>query len=368
LPSGQIGVVHAQAGADLLLFAAMQTEDFHFNLPEELIAQFPAKDRSSSRLLCLDGSTGELQDKQFNHLSEFLNPGDLLVFNNTRVIPARIFGHKETGGQVEILIERLLAENRALVHIRASKSPKPDSLIMLDEGVQVRVVNRLKGLFVLEFETNQPLLELLKSIGHMPLPPYIKRNDEGIDEERYQTVYAEVPGAVAAPTAGLHFDQGMLASLTKQGIKQAFVTLHIGAGTFQPVRVDTIENHQMHQEWLQVNADVVEQVLQTQQAGGRVVAVGTTAVRALETAAQKGVIEVFSGDTDIFIYPGYQFKAVDAMITNFHLPESTLLMLVSAFAGYQHVMAAYDHAVKQRYRFFSYGDAMYITGRGEVET
>lgn len=363
MASGQIHDAHAHPASDLLLFAAMQTKDFHFHLPEELIAQFPEENRSNSRLLCLDGMTGEVHDKHFRQLREYLNPGDLLVFNNTRVIPARLFGRKETGGNVEILVERVLSDNLALAHIRASKSPKAGSLILLEDGTKVRMVNRNDALFVLEFHTEQPLLELLKSIGHMPLPPYIKRNDERVDEERYQTVYAEVPGAVAAPTAGLHFDQALLASIREQGINQAFVTLHIGAGTFQPVRVDDIENHHMHQEWLQVSADVAEQVRKTQQSGGRVVAVGTTAVRALETAAQQGVIKPFSGDTDIFIYPGYQFKAVDAMITNFHLPESTLLMLVSAFAGYQHVMSAYAHAVKQRYRFFSYGDAMFISGR-----
>jgi S-adenosylmethionine:tRNA ribosyltransferase-isomerase len=318
-------------------------------------------------LLCLDARTGDCQDKQFRQIHEQLQAGDLLIFNNTRVIPARLFAHKETGGRVEILIERLLGEHEVLAQIRASKSPKIDSLILLENGSHVRVIGRENDLFHLCFESELPVLKLLDEIGHMPLPPYIQRPDQEQDQERYQTVYASEPGAVAAPTAGLHFDQALLDKLSEQGIQQAYVTLHVGAGTFQPVRVENIEDHRMHHEWLQVTDDVCEKIKATQQSGGRVIAVGTTAVRALESASHSGHVEAFCGDTDIFIYPGYHFKTVDAMITNFHLPESTLLMLVCAFAGCEHVMQAYRHAVEQQYRFFSYGDAMYIDGRGKVK-
>jgi len=338
----------------------MQRQDFQFNLPEALIAQFPMGERSASRLLHIDRQKQMLSDQQFQDLPGFIQSGDLLVFNNTRVIPARLFAKKETGGKVEILIERLTDDKQALAHVRASKSPKEDSRLILEDGSEVIVTGRQGDLFQLQFICQGDLLSLLDDIGHMPLPPYIQREDQVEDQERYQTVYSCVAGAVAAPTAGLHFDQVMLDGLSAKGVNQAHVTLHVGAGTFQPVRVDDIKDHVMHSEWLQVSAEVCEQVRQTRLAGHRVIAVGTTSVRALESASQSGEIQPFSGDTDIFIYPGYKFKSVDALLTNFHLSESTLLMLVCAFAGYDFTMDAYRHAVEQQYRFFSYGDAMFI--------
>ncbi|HAY92294.1 tRNA preQ1(34) S-adenosylmethionine ribosyltransferase-isomerase QueA, partial [Shewanella sp.] len=288
---------------------------------------------------------------------------DLMVFNNTRVIPARMFGQKASGGKLEILVERMLDDKRILAHVRSSKSPKVDSLIHLDGGYQMKMVARHDTLFELELLSELTILEVLEAVGHMPLPPYIDRPDEDADKERYQTVYNQNPGAVAAPTAGLHFDDAMLDALKAKGVNVAFVTLHVGAGTFQPVRVDTILEHKMHSEWANVPQDVVDLIAQTKAAGKRVVAVGTTSVRSLESAARAslGELKAFSGDTDIFIYPGYEFQVVDAMVTNFHLPESTLIMLVSAFAGFDHVMAAYQHAITQKYRFFSYGDAMFVT-------
>lgn len=286
-----------------------------------------------------------------------------MVFNNTRVIPARMFGQKASGGKLEILVERMLDDKRILAHVRSSKSPKVDSLIHLDGGYQMKMVARHDTLFELELLSELTILEVLEAVGHMPLPPYIDRPDEDADKERYQTVYNQNPGAVAAPTAGLHFDDAMLDALKAKGVNIAFVTLHVGAGTFQPVRVDTIVEHKMHSEWANVPQDVIDLIAQTKAAGKRVVAVGTTSVRSLESAARAslGELKAFSGDTDIFIYPGYQFQVVDAMVTNFHLPESTLIMLVSAFAGFDHVMAAYQHAITQKYRFFSYGDAMFVT-------
>lgn len=336
----------------------MRVADFQFDLPDELIARYPLTERSASRLLVLKGSDGALQHRQFAELPEFLQPGDLLVFNNTKVIPARLFARKETGGKVEVLVERVLDEHRVLAHVRASKAPKPDSRLLLESG-SACVLARHGAMFELEFD--QPVLPLLERIGHMPLPPYIDRADDLSDRERYQTVYAERAGAVAAPTAGLHFDTAMLATLTGMGVETAFVTLHVGAGTFQPVRVERIEEHQMHHEWLEVDQSVVDAVSACKARGGRVIAVGTTSVRSLETAARSGQLQPFSGDTDIFIYPGRSFNVVDALVTNFHLPESTLLMLVSAFAGYSATMAAYQQAVSAQYRFFSYGDAMFIT-------
>lgn len=345
----------------------MRRQDFYFELPDALIAQYPAKERADSRLLCLERNSGSLVDANFKELPTLLSAGDLLVFNNTRVIPARLFARKETGGKTEILIERLVSEHEALAHVRASKSPGAGTKMILENNTAVRVLGRKGELFHLRFESEDSLLNLLDDIGHMPLPPYIQRQDQLEDKERYQTVYSTVPGAIAAPTAGLHFDKTMLQTLSDKGVKQAYVTLHVGAGTFQPVRVDKIEDHHMHSEWLEVTTDLCEQIKQTRESGGKVIAVGTTAVRALETASRAGMIEAFSGDTDIFIYPGYEFKTVDAMITNFHLPESTLLMLVCAFAGYKNTMQAYQHAVEQQYRFFSYGDAMYINGRGKIK-
>ncbi|MGB6136224.1 MAG: tRNA preQ1(34) S-adenosylmethionine ribosyltransferase-isomerase QueA, partial [Shewanella sp.] len=306
----------------------------------------------------------QLADKQFTDILELVNPGDLMVFNNTRVIPARLFGQKATGGKLEILVERMLDDKRILAHVRSSKSPKVDALINLDAGYQMKMLARHDALFELELLSDNTILEVLEQVGHMPLPPYIDRPDEDADKERYQTVYNQTPGAVAAPTAGLHFDDAMLAALKDKGVNIAFVTLHVGAGTFQPVRVDNVLEHKMHSEWANVSQEVVDLIAQTKANGHRVVAVGTTSVRSLESAARAcgdAPLSGFSGDTDIFIYPGYQFKVVDAMVTNFHLPESTLIMLLSAFAGYDEVMAAYQHAIAQKYRFFSYGDAMFVT-------
>lgn len=337
----------------------MKRTDFHYNLPPELIAQTPLAERSASRLLCIDKQSGALDDRVFSDLPGLLQKGDLLVFNNTRVIPARLFGKKSSGGKIEILVERLLSEYECLAQIRASKSPKSGRILMLEDGSELRVMGREGSFFHLK-SVHGGLLQRIEKLGHMPLPPYIAREDTERDRRRYQTVFAEIPGAVAAPTAGLHFDELLLEKLKEAGIESTTVTLHVGAGTFQPVRVDNIEDHHMHAEWLEVSQSTCDAIAATKARGGRVVAVGTTAVRSLETAAQGGQLQAFSGDSRIFIYPGYEFKVVDALITNFHLPESTLLMLISAFAGYEHTMAAYDHAVKQAYRFFSYGDAMLL--------
>lgn len=344
----------------------MRVADFTFELPESLIAHYPQAQRSGCRLLSLNGPDGELTHGIFTDLLDKLNPGDLLVFNNTRVIPARIFGRKASGGKIEVLIERMLDDKRVLAHVRSSKSPKPGNALLLgdDESVQATMVARHDALFEIEFDDERPVLDILNAIGHMPLPPYIDRPDEEADRELYQTVYSQKPGAVAAPTAGLHFDEPLLAALREKGIETAFVTLHVGAGTFQPVRVDTIEDHIMHAEYAEVPQDVVDAVLACKARGNRVIAVGTTSVRSLESAAQAAqdtLIAPFFGDTKIFIYPGYHYQVIDALVTNFHLPESTLIMLVSAFAGYQHTMQAYQQAVAEKYRFFSYGDAMFIT-------
>ena len=347
----------------------MRRTDFHYELPEELIAQHPLPERGDSRLLSLDGATGAIGHHRFADLLDLLRPDDLLVFNNTRVIPARLWGRKETGGRVEILIERITGSHTAEAHIRSSKSPGPGASLLLSadrEAVpgpyRLTVTGRDGALFLLSSNGGPDIADILRDIGHMPLPPYIQRADETGDRERYQTVYAEREGAVAAPTAGLHFDRAMLDAIDARGIRRASVTLHVGAGTFQPVRAERIEDHVMHAEWVEVDEAVCEAVAETRRRAGRVVAVGTTAVRSLETAgAVSGRLEPFCGDTDIFIYPGYRFNCVDAMVTNFHLPESTLLMLVSAFAGRAHIMEAYRQAVESRYRFFSYGDAMFIT-------
>jgi len=337
----------------------MKRTDFHYNLPTDLIAQAPLSERSGSRLLCFDRQSGELDDRLFKELPHMLKQGDLLVFNNTRVIPARLFGKKASGGRVEILLERLLNSHDCLAQVRASKAPKPGGILILEDGSELQVIGREDNFYHLR-AVNGELMEWLERLGHMPLPPYITREDTDRDRRRYQTVFAETPGAVAAPTAGLHFDQSLLDQLEDKGIQSTTVTLHVGAGTFQPVRADNIEDHHMHAEWLEVSQAACDAVAAARARGGRVVAVGTTAVRSLETAAQGGQLEPFSGDSRIFIYPGYEFKVVDAMITNFHLPESTLLMLLSAFAGHGHTLAAYRHAVEQRYRFFSYGDAMLV--------
>ncbi len=344
----------------------MLVSDFQFDLPDELIARYPMPERSASRLLMLDGNTGETRQGQFRDILDLLQPGDLLVFNNTRVIPARMFGQKASGGKLEILVERILDDHSVLAHVRASKAPKPGTQILLDNGFSAKMVARHDALFELHFAGDLPVLDILNQIGHMPLPPYIDRPDENSDKERYQTVYNERPGAVAAPTAGLHFDEPLLNALREKGVDFAYVTLHVGAGTFQPVRVERLEDHQMHSEYAEVPAEVVEKINATRERGGRIVAVGTTSVRSLETAAQASLkagkpLSPFFGDTSIFIYPGYQYQLVDALITNFHLPGSTLIMLVSAFAGYENVMRAYQEAVTSGYRFFSYGDAMFIT-------
>lgn len=343
------------------MIALMKTSDFRFDLPDELIAQYPSTDRTASRLLALNGNSGALQDLQFTDLLSQLDSKDLLVFNNTKVIPARLLGHKETGGKVEVLVERVLDHERALVHIKSSKSPGAGRRLILEETLEAEVITRHDALFELRFINTDSLVEALESVGRMPLPPYIERDVDKADLERYQTVYAQRLGAVAAPTAGLHFDEALLEQIKAKGIETAELTLHVGAGTFQPVRVDDVRSHQMHSEVIEVSEQVCQQVRAARARGGRVIAVGTTSVRALESASQTGQIEPFEGETDIFIYPGYQFKSVDAMVTNFHLSESTLLMLVSAFAGKQHILDAYQHAIEQRYRFFSYGDAMFIT-------
>lgn len=351
----------------------MRVSDFHFELPDELIARYPTTERTASRLLYLNGETGEYQDQHFPDLLDHIEQGDLLIFNNTRVIPARLYGRKSSGGKLEVLVERVLDQHRCLAHIRASKAPKEGSEIILGEdklgegnGFKAIMVARHDALFELNFSTEQSLFELLQQAGHMPLPPYIDRPDEDADQERYQTVYSKVLGAVAAPTAGLHFDNKMLDKLKQKGVETAFVTLHVGAGTFQPVRVETIEEHKMHSEYAEVSQEVVTKILATKAKGKRVICVGTTSVRSVESAAlyaqQKGeLITPFYSDTAIFLHPGKRFNIVDALITNFHLPESTLIMLVSAFAGFKHCMNAYAHAVDAKYRFFSYGDAMFIT-------
>jgi len=338
----------------------MRRDEFSYQLPEELIAQFPTEQRGSSRLLVMECLSGKLTDLEFSDLPGLINAGDLLVFNDTRVIPARLFGNKETGGKVEILLERILDDQRMLAQLRASKTPKPGSMIHLQDGIKLELMERQEDMFVLDVIGEMTVLKLMQQVGHMPLPPYIQRDDNVEDIDRYQTVYARNPGAVAAPTAGLHFTGELMQDITEQGIDSVFVTLHVGAGTFQPVRVDNIEEHQMHSEYLEVSADVCEKVKQCKARGGRVIAVGTTAVRCLETAAQAGELKPYQGETDIFIYPGYDFKVVHALITNFHLSESTLLMLVSAFAEQDNIMDAYQHAIEKRYRFFSYGDAMFL--------
>lgn len=341
----------------------MLVKDFSFELPEQLIASEPQAERSASRLLCMNKQNGTLSHYIFKDILQLLNPGDLLVFNNTRVIPARLFGQKDSGGKVEVLVERLLSEQRFLAHIRASKAPKVGTELLLEQEARVRMVARHDSLFELEYLATEPVLSMLERLGHMPLPPYIARPDTEADKARYQTVYNQKPGAVAAPTAGLHFDEPLLAALQQKGIEFAYVTLHVGAGTFQPVRVDEISAHKMHSEYFEVEQQVVDAIAACKARGNRVVAVGTTSVRSLESAAVQhgGVLAPFSGDTAIFIYPGYQFKVIDALITNFHLPESTLIMLVSALSSREHIMAAYQTAIAEKYRFYSYGDAMFIS-------
>lgn len=350
----------------------MRVADFSFELPESLIAHYPQPERSGCRLLQLDGPSGALTHGVFTDLLDNLEAGDLLVFNNTRVIPARMFGRKVSGGKIEVLVERVLDDHRVLAHVRASKAPKPGAELLLgdDESVAATMVARHDTLFELRFNDERDVFTILNAVGHMPLPPYIDRPDEDADRELYQTVYSEKPGAVAAPTAGLHFDEPLLTALRAKGIEMAFVTLHVGAGTFQPVRVETIEEHVMHAEYAEVPQEVVDAVLACKARGKRVVAVGTTSVRSLESAAnasKDALIAPFFGDTSIFIFPGYHYQVIDALVTNFHLPESTLIMLVSAFAGYKNTMHAYQQAVAEQYRFFSYGDAMFISRNPQAE-
>jgi S-adenosylmethionine:tRNA ribosyltransferase-isomerase len=339
-----------------ILSKTMQRSDFHYELPERLIASSPSAERSASRLLHL--AADGLMDRQFFDIEQVLDPGDLLVLNNTRVMRARLYGHKESGGRVEILLERLLGQDLALAQMRASKPTRVGSRLKIG-AYWVRMEGREEEFFRLRAE-DCPWQQLMAEQGHIPLPPYIQRADTPLDEERYQTVFARQQGAVAAPTAGLHFDRPLLQRIKAKGVELAEVTLHVGAGTFQPLRVENIASHRMHAEWLEVSEQVCAQVAATHGRGGRVIAVGTTCVRSLETAAHSGCLQPYRGETRLFITPGYAFRVVDALITNFHLPESTLLMLVCAFAGYERVMAAYAHAVAQDYRFFSYGDAMFL--------
>jgi len=343
----------------------LKKSDFHYDLPPELIAQVPLPERSASRLLVVPPASAPSDDRPFRdatfrELPDLLSPGDLLVFNDTRVIPARLFGQKTSGGRVEILIERLLGGPDARVQLGVSKSPKPGARIVLDAGGEAEVLRREGEFYVLRFDVAESLDSWLLHAGRLPLPPYIQREPGTHDAERYQTVFAREVGAVAAPTAGLHFDTTLLDALRARGIGFGHVTLHVGAGTFQPVRAESLDQHVMHSEWLNVGAELIERIHQTRAAGGRVVAVGTTVVRALESATREGRLQPFAGETRLFILPGYRIRSVDALITNFHLPESTLLMLVSAFAGKARVFAAYEHAIRERYRFFSYGDAMLL--------
>jgi S-adenosylmethionine:tRNA ribosyltransferase-isomerase len=351
----------------------MQRQDFYFELPAELIAQRPVPARSGSRMLALDGASGTRRDIRFGDLPGLLRPGDLLVFNDTRVVPARVRGMKESGGKIEILLERVLSARTALVHARSSKALKAGATVLLPGSRTARLLDREGDLFRLEFSAD--VLPFFEAFGEVPLPPYIERPPEEADRERYQTVYAREPGAVAAPTAGLHFDSEMFTALEARGVRRAFVTLHVGAGTFQPVREDQIERHEMHAEYLEVSADACAAIDAARAAGGRVVAVGTTVVRSLETAAlaaSGGVamrqVRPYAGTTRIFITPGFRFRVVDALLTNFHLPESTLVMLCAAFVGRERLLAAYAHAVEARYRFFSYGDAMFLTPASQGES
>lgn len=343
----------------------MRRADFAYDLPSELIAQRPLHERAASRLLHVPAS-GSLEDRQFRRMPALLRPNDLLVFNDTRVIPARVFGVKPSGGRVEILLERILSERRILAHVHASKALRPEVPVLLPGDVEARFLHREDDLFVLEL-TQEPLAFFMQH-GQMPLPPYIERAADADDAERYQTVFARAPGAVAAPTASLHFDADTLARCRAAGAQMAHVTLHVGAGTFQPVRAERLEEHRMHAEYVEVSAAVCEAAVRARAQGGRVIAIGTTVVRSLESAAQNGgrdgELAPFAGDTRLFITPGYRFRVVDALLTNFHLPESTLLMLVCAFAGYERTMQAYAHAVRERYRFFSYGDAMWVERAG----
>lgn len=348
----------------------MKLSDFDYVLPEELIAHYPLPARSDSRLLCLDRQSGVIHHQQFRQIVDMISPADLLVFNDTRVLPARLQGRRaDTGGFVEVMIERLLPGNEAMAHVRASNTRSPGLRLVLtsaetDQTLEAEIISRHGDFYHLRFLCTEPLVDMLEKVGHIPLPTYIDRHDELADRSRYQTVYGRHPGAVAAPTAGLHFDDQLLQNLKTRQIEMGFVTLHVGSGTFQPVRTENVLEHKMHSEWVSVPHAVCEQISACRARGGNVIAVGTTSVRSLESAALKNpdsaVLQPYEGETDIFIYPGYTFRVVDAMITNFHLPRSTLMMLISAFAGRERVMAAYQVAIEERYRFYSYGDAMYI--------
>ena len=346
----------------------MRISDFSFDLPENLIAQYPAEQRSGSRLLCLNSSSGEIQHNKFSDVLSYLNSGDLLIFNDTKVIPARFFGEKETGGKVELLMERLLSGNRLLVQVKSSKPLRSEMRLriyrknteVIEDSLEAVVIERSDQFYILQFDKSLQLKDQLFVHGYVPLPPYIKRMNESQDFDRYQTIYAQNDEAVAAPTAGLHFDENLFADLKLKGIDTDFLTLHVGAGTFQPIRVDKVEEHAMHTERFVISERVCEKVHKCKKAGGRVVAVGTTSVRALESAANKGKLSSADSETDIFIYPGFDFQIVDALITNFHLPESSLLILVSAFCSKNMILDAYSEAVQNEYRFFSYGDAMFI--------
>ena len=338
----------------------MLRKDFNFDLPEELIAIVPLDRRRDSRLLVLDPEIGVVH-KRFVDLLQYVKPGDLLVFNNTKVMPARLFARKKTGGRVEILIERIQSPHQAIVRLRSSKSPKENDILALSQDYFATVGKKKNELVGVTFSS--PISEILDSIGHVPLPPYINRKDTQMDKSRYQTIYARHNGAIAAPTAGLHFDQEMLDSCGSKGIDIAFVTLHVGSGTFQPIRTEDIRDHKIHSEWMELSENVCEKIVATRARGGRIIAVGTTSVRCLETSASSGKMEPFEGQTDLFIYPGYKFRIVDMLITNFHLPESSLLALVSAFSGHAEIMEAYRQAIEAKYRFYSYGDAMLLSGK-----
>ena len=345
------------------IIGAVKLSDFDYELPPALIAQYPAAERGASRLLHLDGRSGEIADRRFRELPDFLRAGDVLVMNDTRVIKARLTGRKESGGQIEVLVERVLDFDRVLAQVRASKTPRAGSRLLLGPGTTAEVLGRKGEFFELRFMDCADVFALLERAGSVPLPPYIKHAADTADDARYQTVYAHTPGAVAAPTAGLHFDEAMLATLKARGVHLAWITLHVGAGTFQPVRVDDLAEHKMHAEWYALPQETVDAIASARAAGGRVIAVGTTSLRALESAAVAGDLRAGSAETRLFIVPGYTFRVVDRLITNFHLPRSTLMMLVSAFAGMDNIRRAYAHAVAKQYRFFSYGDAMLIERR-----
>lgn len=338
----------------------MKLTDFHYDLPKERIARYPLVKRSASRLLCLNKKTGAIEHGHFTDLLHNLSANDLLIANNTKVIPARFFGQKVTGGQVEVLVERIIDPQHLLVHLRASKKPQPGSELLFAKGIRLHMVRRRQDLFELRFDGPGTVLEVIEAIGQIPLPHYMERESEPDDQERYQTIYAEHKGSVAAPTAGLHFDHEFLTALKIKKIELDYVTLHVGAGTFAPVRVDNIVEHQMHAEYMQVTSALCEKIKEKKALGGRIIAIGTTSARCLETACRNGHLQAFQGETSLFIYPGYTFQCVDALITNFHLPSSTLLMLVAALGGHAEVMNAYREAVATGYRFFSYGDAMWI--------